>query len=148
MPAFPLIASTAIASLLLVPFGSYGINLAAISAAIRTGREDHEDPQKRYTAALWCGLFFAIAGLFAATLAALLAALPGELVLSLATLALFGSIGNDLNCAMAEPREREAALVTFMITASGMSLLSIGSAFWGLIGGVLTLAMLNWRKGG
>lgn len=148
VPASPLIASTAIASLLLAPFGSHGINLAAISAAICAGREAHEDPQKRYTAALWCGLFYAIAGLFAATLAALLAALPGELVLSIAALALFGSIGNGLSCAMAEPREREAALVTFMITASGMSLLSIGSAFWGLIGGVLTLAMLNWRKGG
>lgn len=144
VPASPLIASTAIASLLLAPFGSHGINLAAIC----TGRKAHEDPQKHYTAALWCGLFYAIAGLFAATLAALLAALPGELVLSLATLALFGSIGNDLNCAMAEPREREAALVTFMITASGMSLLSIGSAFWRLIGGVLPLAILNWRKGG
>ncbi len=146
VPASPLIATTGIASLLLAPFGSHGINLAAISAAICTGRDAHEDPSKRYTAAVWCGVFYAIAGIFAATLAALFTALPAELVLSIAALALFGSIINGLTSAMTEPSEREAALVTFMITASGMTLLSIGSAFWGLIGGVLTLAILNWRR--
>jgi benzoate membrane transport protein len=147
-PASPLISTTGLASLLLAPFGSHGINLAAISAAICTGREAHEDPRKRYTAALWCGLFYGIAGIFAATLAALFAALPATLVLSIAALALFGSIGSGLTSAMQEPKEREAALVTFMITASGMSLLGIGSAFWGLIGGVLTLLVLNWRRAG
>jgi len=146
VPASPLIATTGLASLLLAPFGAHGLNLAAISAAICTGPAAHEDPQRRYTAALWCGLFYAVAGTFAATLASLFAALPGELVLSIAALALFGSIGGGLNSAMAEPREREAALVTFMITASGMTLLSIGAAFWGLLGGVLTLAILEWRR--
>ncbi|WP_349616709.1 benzoate/H(+) symporter BenE family transporter [Azotobacter salinestris] len=146
VPASPLVATTGLASLLLAPFGAHGINLAAISAAICTGHAAHEDPQRRYTAALWCGLFYAIAGTFAATLASLFAALPGELVLSIAALALFGSIGSGLSSAMAEPREREAALVTFMISASGMTLLSIGSAFWGLLGGVLTLAILEWRR--
>lgn len=145
-PASPLISVTGIASLLLAPFGSHGINLAAISAAICTGAEAHENPRKRYTAALWCGLFYGIAGIFAATLAALFAALPTALVLSIAALALFGSIGSGLSNAMQEPKEREAALVTFMVTASGMTLLSIGSAFWGLIAGVLTLLILNWRK--
>lgn len=146
VPASPLIATTGLASLLLAPFGAHGLNLAAISAAICTGRAAHEDPQRRYTAALWCGLFYAVAGTFAATLAALFAALPGELVLSIAALALFGSIGGGLSSAMAGPREREAALVTFMISASGMTLLSIGAAFWGLLGGVLTLAILEWRR--
>lgn len=147
VPPSPLIATTGLASLLLAPFGSHGINLAAISAAICTGAEAHENRHKRYTAALWCGLFYGIAGVFAATLAALFAALPAALVLSIAALALLGSIGNGLAQAMHEPDQRDAALVTFMVTASGMTLVGIGSAFWGLIAGALTLYILNWRKG-
>ncbi|BCD89583.1 membrane protein [Pseudomonas solani] len=147
VPASPLISVTGFASLLLAPFGSHGINLAAISAAICTGPHAHEDRNKRYTAAVWCGIFYGIAGTFAATLAALFAAFPKELVLSVAALALFGSISNGLTVAMNEPKEREAALITFMVTASGMSLLSIGSAFWGLVAGVLTLVILNWNTG-
>jgi benzoate membrane transport protein len=146
VPASPLISVTGIASLLLAPFGSHGINLAAISAAICTGPHAHEDHSKRYTAAMWCGVFYGFAGIFGATLAALFAALPKDLVLSIAALALFGSIINGLTNAMAEPKEREAALITFMVTASGFSLFSIGSAFWGIVAGVLTLLILNWRK--
>ncbi|MNO61192.1 Inner membrane protein YdcO [compost metagenome] len=146
VPASPLISMTGIASILLAPFGSHGINLAAISAAICTGPEAHENPHKRYTAALWCGLFYGIAGIFGATLAALFAALPKALVLSIAALALLGSITNGLANAMAEPREREAALVTFLVTASGFTLLSVGSAFWGLVAGLLTQLILNWRR--
>ncbi len=146
VPASPLISVTGFASLLLAPFGSHGINLAAISAAICTGPHAHEDPSKRYTAAVWCGIFYGIAGVFGATLAALFAALPKELVLSIAALALFGSIINGLSIAMNEPKEREAALITFMVTASGFTLFSVGSAFWGIVAGVLTLLILNWRK--
>jgi len=147
-PASPLISVTGIASLLTAPFGSHGINLAAISAAICTGPHAHEDKDKRYTAAVWCGIFYAIAGVFGATLAALFSAFPKELVLSIAALALFGSIINGLTVAMAEPREREPALITFMVTASGLTLFSIGSAFWGIVAGVLTLLILNARKPG
>jgi benzoate membrane transport protein len=146
VPASPLITSTGLASLLLAPFGSHGVNLAAISAAICTGPQAHENPEKRYTAAVWCGIFYGIAGIFGATLAALFAALPKELVLSIAALALFGSIINGLTQAMSEPREREAALITFMVTASGLTLFSVGSAFWGIIAGGLTLLVLNWRR--
>lgn len=146
VPPSPLIATTGIASLLLAPFGSHGINLAAISAAICTGPEAHEDKHKRYTAALWNGVFCGLAGIFAATLAALFAAFPSALVLSIAALALLGSIGNGLAQAMNVPAERDAALITFMITASGMTLLGIGSAFWGLVGGAVTLLILNWKK--
>ena len=145
VPASPLITTTGVASLLLAPFGSHGVNLAAISAAICTGPHAHEDPKKRYTAAMWCGIFYGIAGTFGATLAALFAAFPKELVLSIAALALFGSISNGLTIAMAESKEREAALITFMVTASGMTLFSIGSAFWGIVAGVLTLIILNWK---
>lgn len=145
VPASPLITTTGIASLLLAPFGSHGINLAAISAAICTGPHAHEDPKKRYTAAVWCGIFYGIAGIFGATLAGLFAAFPKELVLSIAALALFGSIMNGLTIAMNESKEREAALVTFMVTASGMTLFSVGSAFWGIVAGVLTLMILSWK---
>ncbi len=147
VPASPLISSTGIASILLAPFGSHGINLAAISAAICTGPSAHEDPHKRYTAALWCGFFSCVAGTFGATLAALFAAFPKALVLSIAAIALLGSIMNGLANSMADERQREAALVTFMVTASGFTLLSIGSAFWGLVAGLLTQFVLNWRRG-
>lgn len=146
VPASPLITATGILSLITAPFGAHGINLAAISAAICTGPHAHEDRDKRYTAAIWCGIFYAIAGVFGATLAALFAAFPKELVLSIAALALFGSIINGLTVAMKEPKEREAALITFMVTASGLTLFSIGSAFWGIVAGVLTLVILNGRK--
>ncbi|UXJ50701.1 benzoate/H(+) symporter BenE family transporter [Pseudomonas citronellolis] len=146
VPASPLISSTGIASLLLAPFGSHGINLAAISAAICTGPEAHENPHKRYTAALWCGVFYGVAGIFGATLAALFAALPKALVLSIAALALLGSITNGLSNAMAEARQREAAMVTFLVTASGFTLFSVGSAFWGLVAGLMTQLVLNWRR--
>lgn len=146
VPASPLITVSGIASLLTAPFGSHGITLAAISAAICTSPNAHEDKDKRYTAAIWCGIFYGIAGIFGATLAALFAAFPKELVLSIAALALFGSIINGLTVAMNEPREREAALITFMVTASGLTLFSIGSAFWGIVAGVLTLVILNDRR--
>jgi len=124
------------------PRHSYG----RISAAICAGPEAHEDPAKRYTAAVWCGLFYGIAGIFGATLAALFAALPKALILSIAALALFASIIGGLTHAMSEPKEREAALITFLVTASGMTLFSVGSAFWGIVAGLLTLTILNVGK--
>jgi benzoate membrane transport protein len=146
VPASKLLTSTGLISILLAPFGSHGIHMAAISAAICAGPEAHEDPHKRYTAAVWCGLFYGIAGIFGATLAALFTALPKALILSIAALALFASIIGGLTQAMSEPKEREAALITFLVTASGMTLFSVGSAFWGIVAGLLTLAILNWGK--
>ncbi|WP_027816535.1 benzoate/H(+) symporter BenE family transporter [Paraburkholderia bannensis] len=145
-PSSPLIATTGLASLVLAPFGSHGINLAAITAAICTGPHAHEDRTKRYMAAVWCGIFYLIAGTFGATIAALFAAFPQALVVSIAALALFGSIMSGLTNAMQNPKEREAALVTFMVTASGLTLLSIGAAFWGLVAGVVTQVVLSARK--
>jgi benzoate membrane transport protein len=145
-PSAPLISTTGIASLLLAPFGSHGINLAAITAAICTGPEAHENRDKRYTAAVWGGIFYLLAGVFGATIAALFAALPKALVVSVAALALFASIMSGLANAMQDVKQREAALVTFMVTASGLTLLSIGSAFWGLVAGVLTQVVLNARR--
>jgi benzoate membrane transport protein len=145
-PSAPLIATTGVASLVLAPFGSHGINLAAITAAICTGPEANQDPSKRYMAAVWCGIFYLLAGVVGATIAALFASMPKALVVSVAALALFGSIMSGLTNAMSDPRQREAALVTFMVTASGLTLLSIGSAFWGLVAGVVTQIVLNARR--
>lgn len=146
VPSSPLIATTGLASLVLAPFGSHGVNLAAITAAICTGPHAHENPAKRYMAAVWGGVFYLIAGTFGATIAALFAAFPKALVVSIAALALFGSIMSGLTNAMQDPKQREAALVTFMVTASGLTLLSIGAAFWGLVAGVVTQVVLNARR--
>ncbi|KLU22148.1 membrane protein [Caballeronia mineralivorans PML1(12)] len=145
-PSAPLIATTGLASLLLAPFGSHGVNLAAITAAICTSPEAHEDRSRRYMAAVWCGIFYLLAGVFGATIAALFASMPKALVVSIAALALFGSIMSGLTNAMSDLRQREAALVTFMVTASGLTLLSIGSAFWGLVAGIVTQIVLNARR--
>ena len=146
VPASPLLSATGIASFVLAPLGAHGVNLAAITAAICTGPHAHEDPRKRYTAAIFCGLFYALAGLFGASLVALFAALPSALLLSVAAIALLGSIGNGLSVAMHAPSEREAALLTFMVSASGISFFGIGSAFWGLVAGVATLLVVNVGK--
>jgi benzoate membrane transport protein len=145
-PSSPLITATGVASLLFAPFGSHGVNLAAITAAMCTGPDAHPDPRKRYTAALWCGVFYLVAGTLGATIAALFGAFPRTLVISIAALALFGSIMNGLANAMSDPRQREPALITFMVTASGLTLLSIGSAFWGLVAGMLAYLILTARK--
>lgn len=147
VPISPLIGWTGGATLLLAPFGAYALNLAAITAAICMGREAHEDPARRYVAAVAAGTFYLLIGLFGATVAAVFAALPQELVQVIAGLALFGTIGNGLAAALANAGEREPALVTFLVTASGISLFGIGSAFWGLLAGVLALLlMLAGRK--
>lgn len=135
-PVSPLIGWTGFTGILLAPFGGFAYNLAAITAAICMGEEADPDPKKRYLASTWAGLFYLLTGLFGATVAALFAAFPEELILAIAGLALLGTIGNSLSQALAEPDEREAALLTFLITASGMSVMGVGSAFWGLLVGI------------
>lgn len=133
VPASPLISSTGLMGVIMAPMGGFAYNLAAITAAICMGKEAGTDPEKRYLAAVWAGLFYLLTGLFGASVAALFAAFPKALVVAVAGLALLGTIGNSLAAALADETEREAALVTFLVTASGMSLLGIGSAFWGLL---------------
>ena len=142
-PASPLVGWTGAATLLLAPFGAFALNLAAITAAICMGREAHEDPQRRYVAAVCAGGFYLLLGLFGATVAALFAAFPKALVLAIAGLALLGTIGNGLAAALSSDTEREPALVTFLVTASGVAFAGVGSAFWGLVAGVATLIVLR-----
>jgi benzoate membrane transport protein len=123
----------------LAPFGGYALNLAAITAAICMGREAHADPSKRYTAVVAAGVFYVVIGLFGGAVAALFAAFPKELVMAIAGLALLGTIGGGLAAALRDETDREAALITFLVTASGVTLWSIGSAFWGLVAGAVAL---------
>ena len=109
------------------------------------GKEVNENPSKRYVASMAAGLFYAVAGIFGATVVALFAAFPKALIMALAGLALFGTIANGLTVAMSNDKQREAALITFLVTASGISLFGVGAAFWGLIAGTLAMLVLNWR---
>ncbi len=145
-PISPVITTTGVINLIFAPFGAFTLNLAAITAAICMGPEAHEAKDKRYTAAVMAGVFYCMVGLFGAIVGGLFAAFPRELIVALAGLALMGTIGNALATALVAEKNREAAIITFLITASGLSMSGIGSAFWGLLGGVVAMAMLNDRN--
>ena len=145
MPISKIITLTGLATLLLAPFGAFALNLSAITAAICMGREAHPDPAKRYIAAVSCGLIFCVIGLFGAAVTGVLTAFPRELVVAIAGLALLGTIGGGLAVALREDATREAALITFLVTLSGLSLAGIGSAFWGVVAGALALFVQQWR---
>ncbi|MEU7484104.1 benzoate/H(+) symporter BenE family transporter [Streptomyces sp. NPDC042319] len=143
VPVSPLMTWTGAANFLLAPFGAYGLNLAAITAAICTSEEAHPDRRRRYVAGVWAGLFYLCVGLLGATVASLLAAMPHALVLGIAGIGLLGTVTSSLTTAVSDPGAREAAVVTFLATVSGVTLLGIGSAFWGLLAGVLTSVLLS-----
>jgi benzoate membrane transport protein len=145
-PVSKLVAGTGFMSLLMAPFGSHGVNLAAITAAICTGPEAHQDPNKRWVAGLACGVFYILIGSFAGVLAACFTLLPPSLVAAAAGLALLGAIQAGIVGAMAIPNEREAAFVTFVVTASNVSLLGLGAACWGLLLGLLTHVVLTKKS--
>lgn len=140
MPVSGLISMTGVATLLLAPFGAFALNLSAITAAIAMGREAHEDPDRRYVAAMACGAFYVLIGLFGGVVAGLLLAFPKAFIATIAGLALLGTIGSSLHTAVQDPATREPALITFLVTLSGLSLAGIGSAFWGVVAGALALA--------
>ncbi|WP_172890501.1 benzoate/H(+) symporter BenE family transporter [Actinoplanes derwentensis] len=141
VPVSPLITWTGAANLLLAPFGAFGLNLAAITAAICTGPQAHPDTKRRYLAAVWAGVFYLVVAVLGATITSLLSALPVVLVLGIAGIGLLGTIGSSLTAGLRSDRWREAAVVTLLATASGVQLLGVGSAFWGLIAGLLTAAV-------
>lgn len=145
VPISPTVGWIGVVNAVLAPFGGFALNLAAITAAICMGREAHEDPARRYTAAVSAGVFYVVVGLFGATVAAVFAAFPRELVMAIAGIALLGTIGNSLAAALREDSEREAALITFLVTASGLTLGGIGAAFWGLVAGTITLLALRTK---
>jgi benzoate membrane transport protein len=143
VPASGIIGTTGILSLLLAPFGSHGVNLAAITAAICTGKEAHEDACRRYVAGIVCGLIYIAIGVFGGTLAFLFQALPAELIAALAGLALIGAITAGVAGIAQDEKHRDASIITFLVTASGMRFLGLGSAFWGLVIGAMAYVILH-----
>ena len=144
LPISKIITMTGIATLLLAPFGGYALNLSAITAAICMGDEAHADKSKRYTAAVVCGLIYIAIGLVGAAVTGLLLAFPKELVLAIAGLALLGTIGGGLHTALRDDAHREAALITFLVTLSGVVIAGIGSAFWGVVAGAIALTVQGY----
>ncbi|SDS37200.1 benzoate/H(+) symporter BenE family transporter [Pseudomonas oryzae] len=145
-PASPIVSASAVGSALLAPFGCHGLNLAAVTASLCTGREAHEEPGRRYVAALAGSVLYLVLGVGGATLVSLFAAFPAELVAALAGLALFGAISEALARSTAQPAERDAGLFTFLVTASGVSFLGLSAAFWGLLFGLVTHWVISARR--
>jgi benzoate membrane transport protein len=141
LPISRLITLSGLSTLALAPFGGYALNLSAITASICMGREVHEDPSRRYTAAVCCGLLYVLVGCFGAAVTGLITAFPKELVAAIAGLALLGTIGGGLAAAVRDDSHREAAIITFLVTLSGVTLAGIGSAFWGVVAGAAALGV-------
>ena len=143
--ANPIVTLTGLGSLLMAPFGSHAFNIAAITAAICTGKEAHEEPSKRWIAGSAAGVFDILVGVFGVTLAAVFMAFPAAFITTLAGLALLGTIGGSLASAMVDAKSREASLITFLAAAANITLFGIGGAFWGLLIGLVAYAVLNGR---
>jgi benzoate membrane transport protein len=146
LPISRLISMTGIATVVLAPFGGYALNFSAITAAMCMGPEAHEDRSRRYTAAVTCGALYIALGLFGAVIAGLLTAFPPELVAAIAGIALLGTIGNGLATAVSNEPHREAALITFLVTLSGVVIAGVGSAFWGVVAGSFALFVQHYRR--
>ncbi len=142
----PLLRVTGLFSLASAPFGGHAVNLAAITAAMCAGEDAHPDPARRYWSAVVAGLAYILFGLAAAVATAFMAASPPVLIEAVAGLALLGVFGSATLNALKEPTEREAAVITFLVTASGLTFFGIGGAFWGLIAGGAVLALSKWRE--
>lgn len=140
-----IVTVTGFGSLLMAPFGSHAFNIAAITAAICTGPEAHDNPDKRWVAGVAAGVFYVLVGVFGLTLAAVFMAFPVTFITTLAGLALLGTIGGSLASAMADAKTREASLITFLAAAANITFLGIGGAFWGLVIGLVAYAVLNGR---
>lgn len=141
-----LIGWTGTAQTLLAPFGCFSVNIAAISAAISLDDQAHPDEKKRYIAGMTCGVFYILMGLFAATLVSFLTAFPLIFITALAGIALLGTIGHNIVIAFQEASERDAALLTFLFSASGVQFFGIGSAFWGLVFGLVVHAIFKYKR--
>ena len=143
----PLFATTGLFSLFSAPFGGHAVNLAAITAALCAGEDAHPDPERRYWAAVVSGVVYILFGLMAGAATAFISASPPILIQAVAGLALLGAMGSSLMAAMSDARDREAAIVTFLVTASGLTFIGISGAFWGLIAGGAVMALAHWRRG-
>jgi len=141
----PIFLATGIASLLSAPLGALSVNLAAITAALCAGPDADPLPERRYVAAITAGIGYLALGLLSAAAAALVATAPPLLIEAVAGLALLGAFGASVSAALKDEGDRTAALVTFLLSASGLSFFGIGSAFWGLVGGLVVLGLARLR---
>ena len=146
LPVSKLLTLTGVATMVLAPFGAFALSFSAITAAMCMGPEAHEDRRRRYTAAVSCGALYVAIGLFGAVVTGLLTAFPPELVSMIAGLALLGTIGNGLAAALQDATHREAAMVTFLVTLSGVVVAGVGSAFWGVVAGSVALFVQHYRR--
>ena len=140
-----LFTTTGVFSLLAAPFGGHAVNLAAITAAICAGPDAHPDPGRRYWAAVVGGIGYVLFGLTATAAIAFISAAPPILIQAVAGLALLGAFGGSMMAALAEPQDREAAVITFLVTASGITFAGISGAFWGLLAGGAVMALARWK---
>ncbi len=146
-PVQPCLLVTGVGSVLLAPFGSHAINLAAITASLVTGPDTHADPARRWLIAWPYLIFYGAIGLAAASFVQILGALPAPLITAIAGLALFSPLMGGVTAMMKEPRDIESALVTFMVTASGVAVFGVGSAFWGLVAGLVLFGARHLLQG-
>jgi benzoate membrane transport protein len=142
-PAKPIVIVASLTSFVMAFFGGITTVIAAITAAICTSKEAHEDPDRRYVAGVANGVFYLIGGTFAGTIVLLFTSLPGEFVAVLAGLALMGAITSNVSALAAQKDHLEASVITFIATASGISFLGLGSAFWRLLIGALAYQLLH-----
>jgi benzoate membrane transport protein len=146
IPISRVITLTGLATLVLAPFGAFALNLSAITAAICMGTEAHPDPARRYTAAAACGGMYVVIGIFGAAITGVLTAFPVELVAAIAGLALLGTISGAMTVALHDEPTREAAIITFLVTLSGVVIAGVGSAFWGVVAGALALLVQHYGR--
>jgi benzoate membrane transport protein len=146
IPVSKIITLTGLATLVLAPFGAFAMNFSAITAAICMGPEAHANPARRYTAAASCGAIYLVIGVFGAAITGVLTAFPKELVAAIAGLALLGTISSALTVALKEEARREAALITFLVTLSGVVIAGVGAAFWGVVAGALALLVQHYGR--
>lgn len=144
-PVSSLISWTGLSTLLFAPFGCYSISLTAMTAAICASKEADTNPANRYKSTIFGGCCWLAIGIFGATVVTLLSAFPKELIMALAGLALISTIVGGMQGALEDKHQREPAIITILVSASGLSLFGIGAAFWGLIAGVIASLVLNWR---
>lgn len=140
------ISYSGLTNLLIAPFGGFTLNMSALTAAICMGPEAHHDPKKRYTAAISSGLIYVPVGLFSGAVVGVFNAFPKELIMAIAGLALMSTINNGLVSAITHEEDREAAMITFFVTASGVTLFGIGAAFWGLVAGSLASFIFKYKR--
>ncbi|MBD3896755.1 benzoate/H(+) symporter BenE family transporter [Halomonas sp. ML-15] len=146
--ARPILTVASLVSLPMALFGGITTVVAAITAALCTGKEAHPDPDKRYVAGVANGVFYLLGALFSGSIVLLFTSLPGTFVALLAGLALIGAIATNISKAAADSDHLEASIITFLATASGMSLWGLGSAFWGVVIGCIAYLVLHrpWRR--